>query len=1188
MDDGILIDLDTKKKLIFPELLGLKPSQREVTETHVEATAVDETYGDNFDVRQLMAAAKDPLTGTLRDLKIDDRELATAKNFYDWCFKVSGSKERPWSRQLWVMLKLFNELCPRCNRPEMFSDIMSIDKNMDSEELGSRLAILEYGVCPGCGARKSELVRSRELNLYDELVLVWGQRCVTGNTLVLTSSGLRYFADLATGKPFGFSPYRGIFHNSKTSESASQFYVAPRKEHVYKITTSQGSVIRGTPDHPLYTPYGFKRLENLNPGDFVAEIIGTNQWGNEIPSYDLAYAKALTVPATVKTDIKSTSGTVRKSWFTLLGLWVARGRGSRIYNYDTEAREFCKITLEEHFSRRYVHERPTYYSISGGRGTAFLEHFVGPLFSGSLDKHVPPVVMAAPRAYVCSFLRGLFEGGGGINGKSVSYYTISPKLAIEVQVILKNLGIAAQLSRGWGRATKGTVKQKPRRTYAVHFSGPCLRIFEEHVGFISKRKQKLLRKLSTFQNKRTNNVPFKKDKLPPSILGEVLALVRDATVAVPELPYPQTLNGLAGDLEFSSKKRFGSFGPRALLRLRPGYWKDDYRGIGFRVKKLRKSRKFLTKESLASILDHLEIHKASLPSSLLHKINWLREFTDPNVVWSKITKKTLSSRVYQTYDVTLPGTHRFVANGFLNHNSGKSTTGVGGASYQLHRFLKFPMFGTLVPTMSTATPLTAAFVSLTFGKAFKVLWQPFRSLVAATPWYTELFRLLDFYGNQYGEELYFRRKEFVQFVHKNIAVAPTSPAWDVLRGDTRFMGIVDELGLFRLPDDTHDEEDGSEDSSKRANADEAHKSLDNSLVTVRTAAEQLLLDKGMDAVPTGVLMGVSSPTSLRDKVMRLLAETKTDIGGAHMLGSQLPTWEVNPSINRNSQVILNAYAKNPAKAERDFGANPVANASSYLSAASVAPMFLKYKSSHVLQLVRGPNKDIWAIAKQVRPVEAPTIIVLDAGFVNNSFAITCFSLINGLVRTECVCELMPVEDRRINFNQLYLNAIRPIAQDNFSVVMAADQWQSLDTLSRFVADSKYKKAKAKRFSLKRKHFDAVRLQIEDQGLVLPKPELDIEPLLDHPDDVNNYRTFFYNKPVAHLAHQFITIRDVGAQSCPEKGIGWTDDIARSWFLGAYLMQDQNVRKILAEAQKVMPKQNAGHSTVGIFTTRRPF
>lgn len=686
-----------KSRLIFPELLGIKPKRSELDEVMADEESVNSEYGEDFDVRELMKAAKDPLTGSLRDLKIDDRDLPMANNYADWCYRVSGSKERPWSRQLWVMLKLFNELCPKCNRPDWYSDVLAIPKDMDGEELASRLTIMNNGICPTCHSRKSDMVRNGEMKIYDELVTVWGQR------------------------------------------------------------------------------------------------------------------------------------------------------------------------------------------------------------------------------------------------------------------------------------------------------------------------------------------------------------------------------------------------------------------------------------------------------------------------------------------------------------SGKSTTAVMGSSYQQHRFLKFPIFGSLIPTMSVSTPLTASFVSLNFGKAFAVLWQPLKTLISNTPWHTELFKLLDFYGNQYGEELYFRRKEFLQYNHKNLMLRPCSPSWDALRGDTRFVGIVDELGLFRLPDENEADDDGeNEDQSKRANADEAHKSLDNSLLTVRNAAEYMLLEKGIDAVPTGILMGVSSPTSNRDKVMRLLAESKTDIGGSHMLGSQLPTWEVNPTIQRTSTAIVNAYAKNASKAERDFGANPTTTSSAYMSSSSVSPMFGKYKSTHVLEYVLGPNRDMWAVAKQIRPVDRPTIMVLDAGLVNNSFGITCFSLHGEHVRTETVCELVPRDGRRINFNQLYLHALRPIAWHNYSVLMAADQWQSLDTLSRFVADSKYKKSKSKRFSLARKHFDSVRGLVEDQTFLLPRPEMDIEPVLDNPDIVENYRSFFSRKPIAHLGFQLVTIRDLGPTSCPEKGIGLTDDIARSWFLGAYLMQDSKVRKLLVDAKKDMPKSKGAGGPIGIYKSRMTF
>lgn len=696
-DDGVfrMTDVESKKaRLIFPELLGGAPAPLDEDEGEVQE--INKSYGEDFDIRTLMADAKDPLTGTLRDLKIDDRDLRISKNYWDWRYNVSGYTTYPWARQLWVALKLMGEICPRCTDKDWYSDIMVVPKDMEGEELGHRLALLEHGKCPGCGARKSELIRSGELNPYDELVLVWGQR------------------------------------------------------------------------------------------------------------------------------------------------------------------------------------------------------------------------------------------------------------------------------------------------------------------------------------------------------------------------------------------------------------------------------------------------------------------------------------------------------------SGKSTTGVDISGYHLHKFLKFPMFGSLTPAMSTATPLVGSFVSLNFGKAYAVLWEPFKKLISNTPWYEELFKLLDFYKLRYGEELYNRRKEFLQFAHKNIILGPKSPSWDGLRGETRFLGIIDELGLFRLPDpsddDGIDDTDLVEDTSKRANADEAHKSLWNSLFTVRSASEDFMMNKGLDAAPTGLLLGVSSPTSLQDKVMRLLAESKTEEGSRSMLGSQLPTWEVNPTVHRDSPIVRQAFARNAQKAMRDFGAQPPSVDNTYLDKNTVREAFKTYKSTHVLEYVFGPDKDLWAVARRVRQHSSgPSLLAIDAGYTNNSFTLNTFSYTpEGRTQTDCVLEIIPSGGRKINFNKVYLNVILPIVKDNFVAYMAADQWQSLDQLHRFLEDSFYKKARSKRHSLTRANFDAVRDMLEDGTFMLPAPEMPLEEIWTA--EFDNYRKYFYRNPVSHLAHQFSTIRDVGPTDCPAKAPGLTDDGARSWFLGAFLMQDPQVARTLRDARALMPKLSSVGG-IGVYTSR---
>jgi hypothetical protein len=131
---------------------------------------------DEFDIRALMAEAEDPVTGTLRDLRVDDRDLKLAKNFYDFSFNIIGKDSNPpWARQLWVGAMLNGEICPCCS-DRKWLDIHNVPKDYPSYDLPDRLQFLNNGVCPKCKRTKLELYLNHGLKDYMELVLVWGQR----------------------------------------------------------------------------------------------------------------------------------------------------------------------------------------------------------------------------------------------------------------------------------------------------------------------------------------------------------------------------------------------------------------------------------------------------------------------------------------------------------------------------------------------------------------------------------------------------------------------------------------------------------------------------------------------------------------------------------------------------------------------------------------------------------------------------------------------------------------------------------------------------------------------------------------------------------------------------------------------------------------------------------------------------
>ena len=129
----------------------------------------------NF-IWKAMKDAYDPHTNSVRDLKVDDRDLPLAANYFDFCANVAGKAIKlPFARQLWVAFTLLGEFCPRCTKPKWL-DINNVPVDMDPVDLSKKVALLENGVCPYCGSSKAEMVLSGELVDYNQGVLVFGQR----------------------------------------------------------------------------------------------------------------------------------------------------------------------------------------------------------------------------------------------------------------------------------------------------------------------------------------------------------------------------------------------------------------------------------------------------------------------------------------------------------------------------------------------------------------------------------------------------------------------------------------------------------------------------------------------------------------------------------------------------------------------------------------------------------------------------------------------------------------------------------------------------------------------------------------------------------------------------------------------------------------------------------------------------
>jgi hypothetical protein len=113
----------------------------------------------------------------------------------------------------------------------------------------------------------------------------------------------------------------------------------------------------------------------------------------------------------------------------------------------------------------------------------------------SQAKNVPSIIFRSPREVVAAYLRGLFEGDGGMtaardNDQYLALVTTSEDIGRQTHQLLLGLGLCSTLWSGFY-----TYKGERRRQWRVKLFGADIVAYAEQVGFISTRKQQQLASL---------------------------------------------------------------------------------------------------------------------------------------------------------------------------------------------------------------------------------------------------------------------------------------------------------------------------------------------------------------------------------------------------------------------------------------------------------------------------------------------------------------------------------------------------------------------------------------------------------------------------------------------------------------------------------------------------------------------
>ena len=438
----------------------------------------------------------------------------------------------------------------------------------------------------------------------------------------------------------------------------------------------------------------------------------------------------------------------------------------------------------------------------------------------------------------------------------------------------------------------------------------------------------------------------------------------------------------------------------------------------------------------------------------------------------------------------------------------------------------------------------------------------------------EYHAMLNDYGKKLGVEFFRFKDQYLRYAHKNLELYPAGPSKRALRGRTRFLFGLDELGWFPVGVENKDLE--------RADADQVHIALDRSLLTLRREI-RTLYKKGFNNFIPGIGINISSPSDETDKMCRLVEENRTS---TRVLALQMATWEVSPMYTKDNEEIADAYQKNPIDAERDYGAKPPMNAKAFIDMSIAARGFTGLNRAHVIPFEKTVN-DKQRRAGKVESMspdnpQPASVMSVDAGLTNNSFAITIQTIsqqtvgeiVTTRVKVPVALEIQPRPGVMLHFGGIYAQVIKPLITAFNVRFLFADRWNSIALLDQAGEDFKSINLVAKQYSVKYPDFLITRSYLEEGKLILPKIEMPFEQVRQ----IDSYPSYFEGKPAAHLLFQFATVRDVGTTVI--KGGPYTDDLFRALVLGVGRILDPKILPDILRMSANTTQRNLGAISIG--------
>ncbi|MCU4802140.1 helix-turn-helix domain-containing protein [Halobacteria archaeon HArc-gm2] len=479
-------------------------------------------------------------------------------------------------------------------------------------------------------------------------------KCVSGDTRVTLADGSRVAIrdlvedNLDDPKPIDDGVWDDVDFDVPSlqddgtiaKQRATKVWKREAPERLYHIRTQTGRELDVTPSHPLFVQsdgrFEAVKAEQLTEGEFIGVPRRLRADGTDELDVDFRQAKSHN---RIDLDLPDEW---TPSLARLLGYIVAEGYVEQradntgfvsITNNDREVLDDAAEAIQSlnlNVTERSSHDGKDARELmcSAGEFVSFLSGLDETLLKPSGKRRVPTAVMGASTETKAEFVRGYIEGEGHVSAsqREISVASMSKPLLEDVRSLLLSVGITSQL------------QPRDNGSYRLRISGNSFARYVDRIGFVTERKSKACTEYAeTVGNTNLDVVPD---------IGSELRRIREA------LDLTQHDCGI----------------PRSTYQ------------------HYERGRRNPSRESLREVVEAFESHISDQDSTptgeagtvadgggsiaLRRDVQALRSFVDGDVAWDRIESiEAVEPDDEWVYDLEIEGTHNYLTNGVVSHNS---------------------------------------------------------------------------------------------------------------------------------------------------------------------------------------------------------------------------------------------------------------------------------------------------------------------------------------------------------------------------------------------------------------------------------------------------------------------------------------------------------------------------------------